>query len=55
MPVVLLFTLFAEPRIGKPQTKRLEEDVRSHRDCRHIYPLLAGMAAKTWSLSLLMQ
>ena len=54
MPVVLLFTLFAEPRVGKAQAKRLE-DVRNRRKCRHIYSLLAGMAAITWSPSLLMQ
>ena len=38
MPIVLLFTLcslFAEPRVGKAQAKRLEEDARSHRNRRH--------------------
>ena len=28
-PIVLVVTLFAEPRIGKAQTKRLEGDLRS--------------------------
>ena len=58
MPIVLLFmlsTLFAEPRVGKVQTKRLEGVLRSHRNCRHIYSLLAGMAARTQPLSCLMQ
>ena len=47
MPVVLLFTLcplFIESRVGKVQTKRLEEDAKSCRNCRHIYSLLAGTA-----------
>ena len=47
-PIVLHFTLvtlFAEPRLGKTQAKRLEEDARSHRNCEHISSLLAGMAA----------
>ena len=40
-PVVLLilFTLsalFIEPRVGKARTKRLKEDWRSHRSCRHV-------------------
>ena len=42
---VLLFTLstlVAEPRVGKVQAKRPEEDARSLRNCRHIYSLLAG-------------
>ena len=46
-PVVSLFTLstlFAEPRVGKVQAKRLEGDLRRHRNCRHIYSLLAGIA-----------
>ena len=46
-PVVSLFTLptrFAEPRVGKVQAKRLEGESRSHRNCRHIYSLLAGVA-----------
>lgn len=29
MPIVLMVTLFAEARVGKAQTKRLEGDVRS--------------------------
>ena len=44
-PVVLLFTLFAELRVGKARAKRLEEDTRNHRNCRHIYFLLADLAA----------
>ena len=43
VPIVSLFTLstlFAEPRVGKAQAKRLERDSRSHRNCRHIYSLL---------------
>ena len=43
-PVVLLFTLgamFTETRVGTAQAKRLEEDSRSHRNCRHAYSLLA--------------
>ena len=50
MPIVLLFTLFslfAEPREGKAQAKRLEEDAKSHRNCRHVYSLLAGRVAIT--------
>ena len=46
-PVVLLFLLFAEPSLGKVWVKRLERDLRSHRNCRHVYCLLAGMAAMT--------
>ena len=54
-PVVSLFTLFAEPRVGKAQAKKLEGDARSHRNCRHIYSVLAGMAAMTQPLSWMMQ
>ena len=48
-PVVLpilfiLSSLFIEPRVGKARTKRLEEDLRSHRSCRHVYSLLADTA-----------
>ena len=53
-PVVLLFTLcalLAEPRIGKELAKRLQGDSRNNRNCRHVYSLLAGMAAITQSLS----
>ena len=55
MPIVLVFTLFAEPRIGKAQAKRLEEDERSHRNCRHVFFLLAGRAAITQPLFWLIQ
>ena len=47
-PIVLLYiteALFVEPRVGKPWTKRLEEDLRSCRNCRHVYSLLTGIAA----------
>ena len=39
---ISLCALFAEPRVGKAQAKRLEEDTRSRRNCRHVYSLLAG-------------
>ena len=45
---VLLLTLcalFVEPCVAKALAKRLEEDVSIHRNCRHIYSLLAGAAA----------
>ena len=45
MPIVLLFTLLAEPRVGKAQVKSLEKELRSHRNCRHVYFLLADAAA----------
>ena len=35
----LLLTLFAEPRVDKAQVGKLEENLRSCRNCRHIYPL----------------
>ena len=41
MPIVLLFTLLAEPRVGKTRAKRLEEDSRNRRNFRHAYSLLA--------------
>ena len=44
-PIVLLFTLFTEPRVGQAPVKRLEDDSRSCRNCRHIYSLLADTAA----------
>ena len=47
-PNVSLFTLstlFPKPRVGKAQAKRLEKDSRSHRNCTHIYSLLADAAA----------
>ena len=50
MPVVLLFILFAEPRVGKAKAPRLEGDSRSYKRCRHVYFLLAGTAAITASL-----
>ena len=48
MPIVLLFTLstlYAEFRVGRVRARRLEEDRRSLRNCRHVYSLLAGAAA----------
>ena len=33
----VLSALFAEPRVGKAQAKRLKGDSRSLRNCRHIY------------------
>ena len=45
VPTVSLFKLFTEPRVGKVQLKRLEEDSRGQRNCRHIYSLLADAAA----------
>ena len=53
VPVVSLFTLstlFAELRVGKARAKRLE-DLRSRRDYRHVYSLLAGIAATIQRLS----
>ena len=58
VPTILLFTLctlFAEPRVVKAWAKRLEEDWRSHRNCRHFHCLLAGKAAITLPVSSLMQ
>ena len=34
-----LSILFAELRVGKVQAQRLEGDLRSHRNYRHIYSL----------------
>ena len=48
MLIVSLFTLsslFTEPRVGKVWAKRLEGDLRSPRNCRHIYALLADATA----------
>ena len=48
MPVVLLSTLstlFAESRVGKVRAWRLEEDMRSVRNGRHVYCLLAVTVA----------
>ena len=53
--IVLLFTLFAEPRVGNAGNQRLDEDSRNSRNCRHIYFLLAGTAAITQPLSWLMK
>ena len=50
VPNVYPFTLsilFTEPRISNAQAKRLEEDARRCRNCRHAYCLLADMAAVT--------
>lgn len=40
-----LCALFIEPMVGKAQAKMLEEDLRSHMNCRHIYSLLADAVA----------
>ena len=53
--IVLLFIVLVESRVGKVQAERLEEDLRSHRDCRHVFSLLAGLAALTQPLSWLQQ
>ena len=53
--LLTLFTLFTEPGVGKARVKRLKEDLRCCRSCRHIYSLLVGMAAITQPLSLLIQ
>ena len=37
----MLLTLLAEPRIDKAQVGELEENLRSCKNCRHIYPLQA--------------
>ena len=53
-PIVLLFTLSAllvEPKIGKAQAKGLEGDSKRHRNCRHVYFLLAGTTAITQPLT----
>ena len=42
---VSLFTLLTEPGVDKVQARKLEEDSRSHRICRHVYSLMAGAAA----------
>ena len=55
MPVVLLFTRFAEPRVSKAQVERLEDDSGNHRHCRHTFSFLAGTAAVTQPLSRLTQ
>ena len=47
MPIVLLFTLFAEPRVSQALVKRLEDDSRIHRNCRLTASLLADAAAVT--------
>ena len=47
VPVVSLFTLFTESRVRKACAKKLEGDLRSRRNCRHIYSLLADTAAMT--------
>ena len=54
VPDVSLFTLsvlVTEPRMSNTQAKRLEEDVRRYRNCRHAYCLLDDMEAITQPLS----
>ena len=43
---ISLCPLFPEPTAGKEQTKRLEENARSPRNCKWVYSLLAGAAAE---------
>ena len=45
-PIVLLILVaqFAEPSVRKLSAK-IQGDSRSHRNCRHVYSLLAGAAA----------
>ena len=50
MPIVLPFALFAEPRVDKALTQKLEEVMRSQRHCRPLYSPLAGMVAITQTL-----
>ena len=42
---ISLCALFAEPVVGKAWARRLEENARSHRNCRCVYSLPAGAAA----------
>lgn len=42
-----LFTLFIEPRVGKAGAGKLEESSRTHRNYRHVYSLLTGVATIT--------
>ena len=46
-PSVPLLTPFAEPRVGKVWVEKLEGNLRSRRNCRHIYSLWARKAAVT--------
>ena len=39
-------SLMAEPSIGKARARKLEEDARNHRNCKHVYSLLAGTKTK---------
>lgn len=41
---VLPLAQFTEPRADKAGLGKLEEDSRSHRDCRHVYSLQAAAA-----------
>ena len=57
-PIASLFTQFAlltEPGVGNVQSKSLEGDLRSHRNCTYFYSLPPGMAAVTQPLSWLTQ
>ena len=46
VPTVSLFKLFTEPRIGKVQVKRLEEDSRSQRNCMPFKETWLGVNSK---------
>lgn len=37
--------LFTEARVGKARVGKLEEDARSHRNCKCVYSLLTSKAA----------
>lgn len=43
---ILLFILFAEPKVGKVWAGKLEENSRSRSNWRHVYSLMAGAVAK---------
>lgn len=45
MPIVLLLILFAEPRVDKAHVGKQEENLRSCKNCRHVYSLPTGAAA----------
>ena len=44
-PCGSLCTLFSEPLVVKARAGKLEENARSHGNCRHTYSVLAGTAA----------
>ena len=44
--ILLNVSLFTKPTVGKDWAGKLEEDVRSCRNCKYTYSLLAGAAAR---------